>query len=283
MRNRHRKFWIIALVLFFFIAGIPIIINESYKLAYKIGVLYVTMWEAPDVLSYYGAVLGASIAVTTLVITILFTRRQIQRESYLAQQKEKWTNIRGIFVEGIDNISPIKPLLVVSEKRSDVLWTIEQLQKYMYACETVIDKLQMHLNSDEDYPKVQHLIANIIRNANAYRDLTSILYSSCAKQARCDEEMKLLDNLSTLNANRFHGELDEYIKELVGHICGNVKHYDEHICAFTEYKAGMEHEYETSYQDMLKLIGSTFDKIEKDIQIEADNMLNFWGKSHADT
>ena len=55
MRTRHRKFWIVAVALFF-IAGVPIIINESYKIASKTGVLYVTMWEASDMLQYYGAV-----------------------------------------------------------------------------------------------------------------------------------------------------------------------------------------------------------------------------------
>ena len=63
----------------FLIVGIPIIINECYKA--NCG--YITVWDGADVLGYYGAILGSIIAVATLAITIVFTKKQIQRDSFL--------------------------------------------------------------------------------------------------------------------------------------------------------------------------------------------------------
>lgn len=63
---------LVAVVISVLIFGIPIIINECYKHGG-----YITMWGAADILSYYGTILGAFIAIATLVTTIIFTRKQI--------------------------------------------------------------------------------------------------------------------------------------------------------------------------------------------------------------
>lgn len=55
----------------FLIAGIPIIINECYK----VNCGYITVWDGADVLGYYGAILGSIIAVATLAITIHFYKK----------------------------------------------------------------------------------------------------------------------------------------------------------------------------------------------------------------
>lgn len=81
-------FGIIAAI--FLIVGIPIIINECYKA--NCG--YITVWDGADVLGYYGAILGSIIAVATLAITIIFTKKQIQRDSFLKNENEKWTGLR---------------------------------------------------------------------------------------------------------------------------------------------------------------------------------------------
>ena len=50
---------VIAVILIF---GVPILINECYKHGG-----YVTVWDAPDVLSYYGTVLAAGVTIATPV------------------------------------------------------------------------------------------------------------------------------------------------------------------------------------------------------------------------
>lgn len=85
---KHKlHFWVIAvLIALLLIIGVPIGINEAYK--YNSG--YLTLWGAPDVLSYYGTILSATIVIATLAVTIIFTRRQIQRESFLRSKTEQW-------------------------------------------------------------------------------------------------------------------------------------------------------------------------------------------------
>ena len=87
---KFRAIWLFGL---FFVVGVPLIINELYK---HPG--YVTVWSAADVLSYYGAILGASITVGTLAVTIFFTRKQLQRESYLKNREESWSKIEDVLL-----------------------------------------------------------------------------------------------------------------------------------------------------------------------------------------
>ena len=77
----------------FLIVGIPIIINECYKADCG----YITVWDGVDVLEYYGAILGSIIAAATLAITIIFTKKQIQRDSFLKNETEKWDRLKTIF------------------------------------------------------------------------------------------------------------------------------------------------------------------------------------------
>lgn len=84
------------------VVGIPLIINECYKANSG----YITIWTAADVLSYYGTILGTLVAVITIVVTIGFTRKQIQRESYIKSEHEKWAKIESIITEALGRINP---------------------------------------------------------------------------------------------------------------------------------------------------------------------------------
>ena len=75
MRKSWTKWILIAVIALALIVGVPIIINECYKTNSG----YMTMWGAADALAYYGTILGALVAVATVVVTILFTYKQIQR------------------------------------------------------------------------------------------------------------------------------------------------------------------------------------------------------------
>ena len=75
MRKSWTKWILIAVIALALIVGVPIIINECYKTNSG----YMTIWGAADALSYYGTILGSLVAVATVVVTILFTYKQIQR------------------------------------------------------------------------------------------------------------------------------------------------------------------------------------------------------------
>lgn len=100
------KIFFCIIIVAFLIVGVPIIINECYKA--NCG--YITVWSGADVLGYYGAILGSTIAVVTLVITIIFTKKQIQRESFLTNETEKWDKLKEIFLQMLSDINPMRVL-----------------------------------------------------------------------------------------------------------------------------------------------------------------------------
>ena len=88
--SRKKLILVIVLSILLFSVAIPIAINESYKH----GVVYVTKWDAVDVLSYYGSLLGSVSTLLALVITIIFTKKQIQRDRFLELNRTKWEKVK---------------------------------------------------------------------------------------------------------------------------------------------------------------------------------------------
>ena len=141
----------------FLVFGIPVIINECYKTNSG----YITVWSGADVLGYYGTILGSIIAVTTLVVTIVFTKKQLQRESFLKTESEKWNNLKVVFLGILDAINPMKVLKDIADNGiADPSKAIVILQRYQMDCKMVNDQLNAHLNMD-DYPKFKKLIDGI--------------------------------------------------------------------------------------------------------------------------
>ena len=64
---------------------IPIAINELYKL--DIG--YQTVWGASEVLAYYAELLGSIIAIVVLIITVYFSRKDINKQLSFAKAQTK--------------------------------------------------------------------------------------------------------------------------------------------------------------------------------------------------
>ena len=110
----------------FFVVIIPIGINELYKVSAG----YITVWGAADVLSYYGTILGAITTIGALVVTISFTRKQVERENFIKNESEKWSKIEAVFIRALDDINPMRPLMTNVHKGllnpSD---TINELQR----------------------------------------------------------------------------------------------------------------------------------------------------------
>ena len=102
---RKSKFFAIIISAFLLsVVVIPIAINESYKH----GVVYVTKWDAADVLSYYGSLLGSVSTILALVITIIFTKKQIQRDRFLELNRTKWEKVDLSVTQMLIDISPLK-------------------------------------------------------------------------------------------------------------------------------------------------------------------------------
>lgn len=75
----YRTWWLyppIVLLFLVLVVGIPIAINE----AYKVGEGYITMWGAADVLSFYAVILSGIISISALIVTIYHSKRETDRQ-----------------------------------------------------------------------------------------------------------------------------------------------------------------------------------------------------------
>ena len=265
------KIIIFFIVLFFVVFGIPIIINECYKVDSG----YITMWDVSAMLGYYGSILGTSITVITLVATISFTKKQIKRESFLKIENEKWYKLKSVFLEILQDINPIIVFKdVIDNGFIDPTKTINILQKYQMNCKTSTDLLNSYLNV-KDYPKVKHLIDGITEITAELVNITSgeieqysnylilqhkdLFYKMMEIEKNCPGSVSIedlavnqesIEKLKTINNEEINSQIKYFNGELVK-------------------------VYESKYRNLLQMVGSTFEMLEVETMQEADRLLNF--------
>ena len=153
---------IIVIIILLF--GIPMLINECYKA--NCG--YITVWDGADVIGYYGAILGSIIAVATLGVTIIFTKKQIQRDSFIKAETEKWSKIEAVFADVLDDINPIRVMKDTMDNGiTDPGKAMNILQKYQLTCEMAGDQLKVCVSSN-DYAYVKPLVDSTVSAAKQF-------------------------------------------------------------------------------------------------------------------
>ena len=144
---------------------IPIVINELYK--NNSG--YVTIWGAADVLNYYGTVLGACIAVGALIVTIVFTKKQIQRDSIIKDQEEKWNKIEDLVSSSLVKIHPTGIAEIISIATSkDFGKTVSALHLFSFQAKTALDSLFGYISGD--LVSLLNLLNKVCRLREGYTD-----------------------------------------------------------------------------------------------------------------
>lgn len=265
----------IVIVIIILIIGVPIIINECYKL--NCG--YITVWDGTDVLGYYGTILGSVISVATLVITIRFTKKQIQRESYLQNEREKLSNLKSIFLEILDSINPILTLKnVIDNGFNDPSKAINILQKYQMNCKTACDQLNAHLNIS-DYPKFKKLIDSI---ADISEELIRISqaeitqYSNLHFWKHRETALKITQNEKALPGSfskediAFSNDILEKTKDV------NYEDIEKEIAKLNSEFIAI---YEKQFRALLQLNGTTFEELQSEVQQRADKILRLIRKN----
>lgn len=265
----------IVIVIIILIIGVPIIINECYKL--NCG--YITVWDGTDVLGYYGTILGSVISVATLVITIRFTKKQIQRESYLQNEREKLSNLKSIFLEILDSINPISTLKnVIDNGFNDPSKAINILQKYQMNCKTACDQLNAHLNIS-DYPKFKKLIDSI---ADISEELIRISqaeitqYSNLRFWKHRETALKITQNEKALPGSfskediAFSNDILEKTKDV------NYEDIEKKIAKLNSEFIAI---YEKQFRALLQLNGTTFEELQSEVQQRADKILRLIRKN----
>lgn len=269
MIAKNIKIVIAIMTAIFLIVGVPLIINECYKA--NCG--YITVWDGTDVLGYYGTILGAAIAVLTLVATIIFTKKQIQRDSYLRLETDKLSKLESIFLEILGSINPIKTLKnVMHNGFSDPTKAINILQEYQLNCKTANDRLNAHLNM-ADYPKFKVIIDSI---ANIAEEFVSISqreidqYSNLRLLAHRETADKVLHNKEIMSYSFFAKEI-AFSKEVLEKT--KDMDYIDIEKAIAQLNEEFIKAYETKFRSLLQLNGSTFEEVNTEVQKKADDIL----------
>lgn len=253
----------------FLVVGIPIIINECYKANYG----YITVWNGADVLGYYGTIVGSAIAVITLAVTIIFTKKQIQRDSFLRTETEKLSRLEAIFLGILDSINPIETLKnIMDNGLADPTKAITTLQKYQLNCKTACDRLNAHLNIS-DYPKFKKIIDSI---ANISGEFVSIsqgeikLYSDLRLWLQRETAIKILHNEGIMPGSFSLKEI-EFSKEILEKT--NSMDYDDIEKSIEKLNGDFVEIYETKFRSLLQLNGATFEEATAEVQQRADAIL----------
>lgn len=227
--------------------GIPLIINMCYQCD---TVIIPTKWGAADMLSYYGTLLGAVTTVAALVVTIAFTKKQIQHDRFLDQNYTKWEGIESSVTKILMDISP----LIISDfekmdslKVETLFAMLTHLQAYETTIKTSLDAMKCHINSQD-----RQQIA-------AFEDQLS----DCIAQFR-EIEQKLkggVFKLATVTAMN-QGSLPP----------------EAFLLFHNEYKETIDKiqpAHDGPYQELLSKKREVFDKIYADIEQQAEEILQF--------
>lgn len=258
----------------FTIIGIPIIINECYKANSG----YTTVWNGADVLGYYGSILGSVIAISTLAITIVFTKKQIQRDNFIKNETEKWAKVEGVFATVLDDINPIR---VMKDTMDNGLTDPEKatyiLQKYQLTCEMAGDQLTVCLSA-KDYPFVKPFVDSIInatkqfvaisqKQIDQYLNLLSLNQRKLAEQA-----IKIHNqNPDTFSQKdiRKHLETIERTKDI------KFDTIKMELCSLINETVSIN---QSIYKPLLQAKNELFESINTDIQKRADKILHIGRK-----
>ena len=159
------KTFIACIVGLFLLIGVPLIINACYSAE---TVIFQTQWDAADVLSYYGTIMGAAVTVGALAVTIRFTKKQIDRESYAKSRKEKWFKIEQIINNALEKNSPNLLHEIGLLHYSDGLY-FQEIQKYVVNACAAINRVSCDINAD-DVERLGSLAIKIVELHNKVVD-----------------------------------------------------------------------------------------------------------------
>ena len=268
--SKKTKF-LVVLGAVFLVVGIPIIINECYKA--NCG--YITVWDGSDVLGYYGTILGSVIAVISIIVTIAFTKKQIQRDSILKNENEKWDRLKSIFLQTLSDINPMRILKDVMDNGfTDPTKAITLLQRYQLDCKIANDLLNAHLNMN-DYPKFKELIDSIATTAEVFVDISQKeidQYSDFRLLQHKDTALEML-SIEKERPGSFSKENIAFNKDILEKI-KTISHESINR-QITQLNTEFIQAYEEKYRALLQLTGSTFETIAIETQRQADSMLSF--------
>ncbi len=267
--KRIIKIILAVAIVIFLVVGIPILINECYKSNSG----YITVWDGADVLGYYGSILGSVIAVATLAITIIFTKKQIQRDSFLKSETEKWAKIEDVFSSVLNEINPIRVMKdTMDNGLTDPGKAMNILQKYQLTCEMAGDQLKVCVSSN-DYTYVKPLVDSAInatkqfvaisqKQINQYSNLLSLKRREIAEKAI--KLQKQYPGSFSQKDMAEHNEVLEKTKDI------KFDSIQMELCLFINETVSISNNV---YKPLLRMKNKVFEEINAEVQQKADEIL----------
>lgn len=253
----------------FTIIGIPIIINECYKANSG----YTTVWNGADVLGYYGSILGSVIAISTLAITIVFTKKQIQRDNFIKNETEKWAKVEGVFATVLDDINPIRVMKDTMDNGiTDPGKAMYILQKYQLSCEMAGDQLKVCVSS-KDYSFVKPLIDSIISATKQFVAVTQKQidqYSNLLSLKQREIAEKAIKIQAQYPGSCSQSEMSEHYETLKRTKDIKFDNIKNELCLFINETVAINN---SAYKPLLKAKNKVFEKINADVQQRAEEIL----------
>lgn len=265
---------VIAVIFSFLIlvVGVPLAINECYKAGG-----YVTMWNAEDVLSYYGTILGSIVSIAVLAATILFTRKQIHHNQFVNKLSDKWKRVDEIIIHAIETIQPLQVSQIVYADNGyeHAGETIIRLQRHIMNMKMSLDMLHCHLDTTEG-KRLQVLIQQILSCMGEVESLANEM----VRQLSCIQNNKLHKNYKELLefAQRFPGSIDEKtIQDYQNNLKENPYIAQEKITEeIGNIGLKLVNVYNTTYQSLLDKKREVFLEIEIENKKKTDTILNWF-------
>ena len=273
MDKKKLGFWVFGIVALFLVLviGVPLGINACYQCD---TVIITTQWGAEAVLSYYGAILSSIVTIAGLAITIQFTRKQIERESYLKSENEKWAKTEAVISDILNEINPMPALKAVMDTGfADPSKAIFLLQKFQFTCRTTVDQLSAYLNT-ADYPKVKELIDHIADVTDKLFQMSQKEIDQYSKQRdlqRREIALKLLSMEERYPGSLSAGEITEH--QVTIQTTNDIR-FEDIENAIQQLNEEIVRIYEVDFRGLLQLKGATFEIISVQGLKNADSILS---------
>ena len=231
-----------------FAIGVPLIINECYKAM----PVYITIWNAADVLSYYGSLLSAITTVGALVATIHFTRKQIQRDRFLERSRIRWGRVELIITQSLEDISPLNmrgnlKIDINNSVVANIHIIISSLQSYAAKAKTSLDMIKCYVDPTE-----------YVQISDYMKELDNAITQFCSIESELESQYMAIQAIGVANNGKIpNAVLSFYLNQV------------------NEITKKIPTAYNDSYQKILNMKREIFERIYADIDVQADQILSF--------
>lgn len=188
---------------FFTVIIVPLIINYLYRIGVN-NPFFVTFWDAKDVLSYYGTLLGATATIIAVIMTIDHTNKNNQDVRKHSEKLNHRNYGLQICLDLIDVLDPIKVIRLVEklnkENYSEANTSDVVLESFENEIETIIRSVNIeYLKFQMVYPDINNTDSTYLKAylEEYYEIITDAKHSLIEKEGRVvlnsDPTQKLIE------------------------------------------------------------------------------------------